>query len=102
MSRPNQPPPDRVERAAATARQLLGDDPSVVLIDVGLDQSSPAEAASPAVRVHIRSREDLDRLRHENRLPAVIEGISVIAVVADYRLDKPSGRGSVPDEGELG
>lgn len=78
---PEPPEGDDALRIRDEIERRIGSDPAVALIDV---------AGGPAIRVHVRSAEDVTRLRREG-LPASVGGIPVDLVVADYGLEEPPG-----------
>jgi hypothetical protein len=87
-----QPSPERMRKALRLLHGRLGDDPAVTLVDTGLDPSSPIAAANQVLRVHVSTPDAIDRLRRAGRLPSEIGGVSVIAVVGDYRLEAESSK----------
>jgi hypothetical protein len=85
------PTPEHLQRAIEIAREQLGADASVALIDIGLDPAEPTARRKPVVRLHVRTKDAVERLRREGRLPSEIEGVKVVTIVADYRLDDERG-----------
>jgi hypothetical protein len=85
---------DRLLRARDRLEQRVGDDPGVSLIDVGVHPDAPERRpVQLAVRVHVRSPDDIARLRAEG-IEDAVEGVPVVLIRGDYRLEEgPRGHG---------
>jgi hypothetical protein len=78
--------PDFWQRAEQAREKLvlqLYGQTEVSLIDLGFDPKDPTGTGPIYLRVHLRQIADINKLL----LPADIDGIPVIAIVADYRLE---------------
>jgi len=75
-------------RAVEHLRELIGDDPAVTLVDVGTDPSDAPGAGDAVLRVHVRAAADIERLQRRGGLPAEVDGLRVVAMVARYDLDE--------------
>lgn len=74
------------ERATQARDQLAGlllDRPEVSLIDIGFDPQNRGSEKRPVLRVHVRRSEDRERLD----IPIDMDGIPVIVIIADYKLE---------------
>jgi hypothetical protein len=88
---PPRPRPDRpmphdarwaaVRRARDRLLALVGDDPGVRMVDIGLDE----DAETLVLRVH------LDPAADAPAVPAEVDGVPVRLLRADYRPEAPGG-----------
>lgn len=78
--------PDFWQRANQARQELslrLSGRPEVSLVDLGLNPDDPAGSEKIFLRVHLRQAADIHRLN----LPAEVDGLPVIVIIADYRLE---------------
>ena len=62
--------------------ELFGQ-PQISLIDIGYDPKDQSGSGQLFLRVHVRYSTDIEKLA----IPAEVDGIPVITIIADYRLE---------------
>jgi hypothetical protein len=87
MTEPKPSSSDALARVRDEVERRVGSDPAVSLIDVGVDPERERDTTL-AVRIHVRTYDDLARLRAE-QIPGYIEGVPVVLTIGDYRLEQP-------------
>jgi hypothetical protein len=78
--------PDFWQRANQAREKLslqLSGQPEVSLVDLGLNPNDPAGSEEIFLRVHLRHAAEIHRLD----LPLEVDGLPVIVIIADYRLE---------------
>jgi hypothetical protein len=88
MTEPKPSSSDALARVRDKVERRVGSDPAVSLIDVGVDPLRERDTTRLAVRIHVRTYDDLARLRGE-QIPAYIDGVPVVLTIGDYRLEQP-------------
>jgi hypothetical protein len=88
MTERKPPSSDALVRVRDEVERRVGSDPAVSLIDVGVDPEHESDTTRLAVRIHVRSNDALARLRAE-QIPGSIDGVPVVLMVGDYRLEQP-------------
>jgi hypothetical protein len=88
MTEPKPSSSDALVRVRDEVERRVGSDPAVSLIDVGVDPERERDTTRLAVRIHVRTYDDLARLRAE-QIPGYIEGVPVVLTIGDYRLEEP-------------
>jgi hypothetical protein len=88
MTEPKPPSSDALARVRDEVERRVGSDPAVSLIDIGVNPEREGDTTRLAVRIHVRTYDDLARLRAE-QIPGYIEGVPVVLTIGDYKLEQP-------------
>jgi hypothetical protein len=87
------PSRERIAEAEAELRRVRDEwlrRPEVTAVDVGFRYQDGRRTDEIAVRVHVRSRDEVDRLPPEQRFPARLGTVPVEIIEATYGLE-PGG-----------
>jgi len=73
----------RANQAREKLSLQLSGQPEVSLIDLGLDPNAMFGSTQIYLRVHLRHAADI----HQLAIPQEVDGMPVIVIIADYRLE---------------
>jgi hypothetical protein len=85
------PSREKIAEAEAELRKVRDDwlrRPEVTAVDVGFRYQDGRRTDEIAVRVHVRSRDEIERLPPEQRFPAKLGAVPVDIIEATYGLER--------------
>ena len=85
------PSREKIAEAEAELRKVRDDwlrRPEVTAVDVGFRYQDGRRTDEIAVRVHVRSRDEIERLPPEHRFPSKLGAVPVDIIEATYGLER--------------